>query len=274
MLVNLKEMLNRADQGRYAVGGFNITSLETALAISEAAEVERSPAILAISEKTINFMGMDLAVAIARTLANRVTVPIAVHLDHGRNFELTNLALRAGFTSVMLDVSKVAKEKRITQVRQFVKIAHRSGITVEAEEDIIAGRDELGGEGGHFTDPSRAAQFVKETGVDCFAVSIGSAHGKPLANEKLDMELLYDINKAVSVPLVLHGASSTPPELTREAISRGVCKINIDTDLRLAFTKQLRRTLEEKDIYDPRDEKSRCRKNENVWLLGSCLGTC
>lgn len=255
MLVNLSRILSQADQHRYAVGGFNITSLETALGIAAAAEAEHSPVIFQISEKTIDYMGIDVAVAIARTLAERVTVPAAVHLDHGKNFELCEQALLAGFTSVMLDVSKLDQNKRIPFVKDYVQRAHRLGVTVEVEEDVIGGREDyVQGESGHFTNPKRAALFVKETGCDCFAVSIGEAHGKPLPNEKLDLELLGEIDAAVAVPLVLHGASSTPEQTIRTAISRGVCKINIDTDLRLAFTKQLRETLEQEDVYDPRDE--------------------
>ncbi len=255
MLVNLSAMLALADSKRFAVGGFNMTSLETALGIAQAAQAEASPVILQISEKTVDYMGLDVAVAIAHTLANRVTVPMAIHLDHGKNFELCEQALKSGFTSVMLDVSKQPIEQRIPFVKDFVTRAHRIGVTVEVEEDIIGGREDyVNGEAGHFTDPKRAALFVDQTGCDCFAVSIGEAHGKPLPNEKLDLELLGEINDAVSVPLVLHGASSTPEKVIREAISRGVCKINIDTDLRLAFSKQLRETLREPDLYDPRDE--------------------
>jgi len=255
MLVNLTALLKPADAGRYAVGGFNITSLETALAIAMAAEEERSPVILQISEKTVDYMGLDVAYAISKTLADRVTVPVAVHLDHGKNFELAERAMQIGFSSIMLDVSKLEKDKRIPFVSDFVKRAHRHQVSVEVEEDIIGGREDyIQGESGHFTDPKRAALFVRETHCDCFAVSIGEAHGKPLPNEKLDLELLSEINQAVDVPLVLHGASSTPDPIIRAAIERGVCKINIDTDLRIAFTKQLRRTLEEKDMYDPRDE--------------------
>lgn len=255
MLVNLSSMLAHADDHRYAVGGFNITSLETALGIAAAAEAEHSPVIFQISEKTVDYMGMDIAVAIARTLGERVTVPAAIHLDHGKNFELCEQALVSGFTSIMLDVSKLPIGERIPFVKDFVSRAHRKGVTVEVEEDIIGGREDyVKGESGHFTDPKRAARFVNETKCDCFAVSIGEAHGKPLPNEKLDLKLLGEINKAVTVPLVLHGASSTPETVIRKAISLGVCKINIDTDLRLAFTKQLRETLEQQDVYDPRDE--------------------
>lgn len=255
MLVNLSKMLRQADRERYAVGGFNITSLETALAIVAAGEETDSPVILQITEKTIDYMGLDIAFAISKVLADRTRIPAAIHFDHGRNFPLVEQSLEIGFSSVMLDVSKMEKNERIPFVKKFVKKAHRRGATVEVEEDQIGGREDyVQGDRGHFTDPGRAAVFVRETECDCFAVSIGSTHGKPLPGEKLDLDLLSDINRKVSVPLVLHGASSTPDNVIREAISRGVCKINIDTDLRIAFTRQLRRTLEEKDIYDPRDE--------------------
>lgn len=255
MLVNTKHMLELADQGRYAVGGFNVTSLETALGIAQAADAQQSPVILQITEKTVDYMGLDVAFAISHTLANRVTVPMAIHLDHGKNFELCEQALKTGFSSIMLDVSKMPIGERIPFVKDFVARAHRVGVTVEVEEDIIGGREDyVQGEGGHFTNPKRAALFVRETKCDCFAVSIGEAHGKPLPNERLDLELLAEIDATVSVPLVLHGASSTPEPVIREAISKGICKINIDTDLRLAFTKQLRETLKQEDIYDPRDE--------------------
>lgn len=255
MLVNSKAILHQADLGRYAVGGFNITTLETALAIMEAAEEEKSPVILQVSEKTIDYMGLDVAFALTKTLADRSKIPTVIHLDHGRNFELATSALEIGFTSIMLDVSKMASEERIPFVKDFVKKAHRRNITVEVEEDVIGGREDyVVGDRSHFTDPKRAAVFVRETGCDSFAVSIGSSHGKPLPNEKLDLELLSEINQAVEVPLVLHGASSTPEPVVREAISRGICKFNIDTDLRVAFTRQLKRTLDSKDTFDPRDE--------------------
>jgi fructose-bisphosphate aldolase class II len=255
MLVNLSKMLKIADEKRFAVGGFNMTSLETALGILQAAEKEQSPVILQISEKTADYMGLDIAFAVAHTLAHRTKVPMAIHLDHGKNFELCEQALAIGFSSIMLDVSKLNRDERIPFVIDFVKRAHRKGVTVEVEEDMIGGREDyVVGQSGHLTDPKRAAVFVRETDCDCFAVSIGEAHGKPLPNEKLDLNLLSEINEAVAVPLVLHGASSTPEPIIRDAISQSVCKINIDTDLRLAFTRQLRETLKEPDLYDPRDE--------------------
>lgn len=255
MLVNLKKILWDADQEHYAVGGFNITSLETALGIIEAAEAEQSPVILQISEKTIDYMGLDLAYAISKTLADRTALPICVHFDHGRNFPLVEEAIKIGFPSVMIDASKMDQEERIPFVKDFVQKAHRQQVSVEAEEDVIGGREDyIEGKGWRFTDPKRAAVFVKETNLDCFAVSIGNSHGKALADEDFDLDLLTDINNAVDVPLVLHGASSTPDKLIREAIARGVCKINIDTDLRVAFSDQLRETLNDKDLYDPRDE--------------------
>src|SRR3990167_1784633 len=255
MLVNLRSMLQKADREHYAVGGYNMTTLESAMAIIEAGEEEKSPVILQVSEKTIDYMGLDLAFAVAKTLADRAVVPVCIHFDHGRNFPMVEDSLKIGFSSVMLDVSKMPKDERIEFVKEFVSKAHHLGATVEAEEDQIGGREDyVDGNRGHFTDPKRPAQFVRETNVDAFAVSIGSTHGKPLPHEKLDLELLAEINKAVDVPLVLHGASSTDEKVVREAISLGICKINIDTDLRLAFTRELRRTLKDADIYDPREE--------------------
>ena len=256
MLVNLQKILQDADKRCYAVGGFNITSLETALGIVEAGIEEKSPVILQISEKTIEYMGLDLAFAIAKTLADRTDLPVAVHLDHGRNWQLAEEALEIGFSSIMLDVSKMAKEERIPFVKKFVTKAHRLNATVEVEEDSIGGREDyIDGRGFTFTDPKRAEIFTRQTGCDLFAVSIGNSHGKPLPHEQLHMDLLSKIDAVVSVPLVLHGASSTPPEIIREVIARGIRKINIDTDLRLAFTRKLRETLkEDRDMYDPRDE--------------------
>lgn len=255
MLVNLKEILKHADEGRYAIGAFNITAMETAIGIIGAAEAEKSPVILQLSEKTIDYMGLDLSSAMAITLAHRSKVPVVVHFDHGRNFKLVGQAINAGFTSAMLDVSHVPFEERIKFVKNFVVMAHKRRVTVEVEEDIIGGREDY--ESGHdwkFTNPYRAKQFTESTGVDCFAVSIGNTHGKPLPHETFDLALISHINDAVSVPLVLHGASSTPENLIREAISRGICKINIDTDLRVAFSNNLRHTLKvDQDVYDPRD---------------------
>ncbi|HSX41962.1 MAG TPA: class II fructose-bisphosphate aldolase [Candidatus Saccharimonadales bacterium] len=256
MLVNLSHILKKADEERYAVGGFNMTTLESALGIVEAAEAEKSPVILQITEKTIDYMGLDVAFAIAKTLADNSSVPVVIHFDHGRNFPLVEDAVKIGFSSVMLDVSKMPESERIPFVKTFAKTARHRGVTVEVEEDIIGGKEDyVDGKHWHFTDPARAASFAKETSCDAFAVSIGNSHGKPQPHETFDLKLLSEINQAVSCPLVLHGASSTPDHLIRDAISRGVCKINIDTDLRLAFTKELRATLAgDKNLYDPRDE--------------------
>ena len=276
MLVNLSQILQKADEGNYAIGGFNITTLESAMAIVEAGEQEQSPIILQISEKTIDYMGLDLAFAIAKTLADRADIPVAIHFDHGRNFELVQKAMEIGFSSIMLDVSQLARDERIPFVKDFTARAHHRSVTVEAEEDQIGGREDyVDGNRGHFTDPKRATQFVSQNDVDCFAVSIGSTHGKPLPNEKLDLDLLKEIDKAVDVPLVLHGASSTDENVIRQAIKLGICKINIDTDLRLAFTRELRRTLKDPDIYDPREELApsrdeiRAEVRRHIRLFGS-----
>lgn len=276
MLVNFKSILRYASEKAYAIGGFNVTNLETAIAILEAAATERSPVILQITEKTIREMKLDLAFAIAKTLADRAEVPVVVHLDHGRDLELVNQAIEIGFSSVMIDVSLLPPKERIPIVQAVVRKAHRRGVSVEAEEDKIAGREDLAeGRAGGLTDPIRAKGFVDQTSCDAFAVSIGNSHGVPLANESLDLELLREIHRQVSVPLVLHGASSTPEAVIRQAISLGVAKINIDTDLRLAFTRRLRQTLHDRDLIDPRDElrpsKEEVRKvvQEKIRLFGS-----
>lgn len=255
MLVNTTEMYRKAEAGKYAIGGFNITSLETALAIIEAAEAEKSPVILQISEKTIDYMGLDVVFALTKTLADRTAVPAAIHFDHGRNFKLVEEAMRIGFSSVMLDVSKMPVGDRIAFVREFVQKAHRRHVSVEVEEDQIGGREDyVEGRGWKFTDPKRARAFVEATNCDAFAVSIGNSHGKALPDEDFDLELLEKIDEAVDKPLVLHGASSTPNEKIRKAIELGVRKINIDTDLRIAFNEEIRQTLaHDKKIYDPRD---------------------
>lgn len=254
MLVNLTKILPRAREGKYAIGAFNMTALETALAIIEAAEEEHSPVILQISEKTIDFMGFELSLTVARMLADNAKVPVAVHLDHGKNLELVTKAIESGYPSIMADLSTIDPDKRIKIGKELVEQAHQMNVTVELEEDSIAGKEDyITGTGIKFTDPTRAAKFVNATGCDAFAVAIGSAHGKPQPGEKLDLDLLCDIAKVAPVPLVLHGASSTPDDIIREAISRGICKINIDTDLRVAFSKSVRATLGDGSIYDPRD---------------------
>ena len=254
MLVNTKKMLKDADEGGYAVGGFNITGLESAIAIVEAAEAEKSPVILQISEKTIDYMGLDLVFSITKTLADRTAVPAAIHFDHGRNFKLVEESIDIGFSSIMLDVSQMPEKERIPFVKKFSEKAHRRHVSVEVEEDQIGGREDyVEGRGWKFTDPNRARQFVEATNCDAFAISIGNSHGKALPNEDFDLDLISEIDKVVKPPLVLHGASSTPEAKIKEAIKRGVRKINIDTDLRLAFNTQLRDTVaHDKDAYDPR----------------------
>lgn len=277
MLVNTTEMYKLAEEHKFAIGGFNMTSLESAMAIVEAAQIERSPVILQISEKTIDYMGLDLVFASAKTLADRVDVPVAIHFDHGRNFELVSKAMDIGFSSIMLDVSHMEEKERIPFVKDFTARAHKRHISVEVEEDQIGGREDyIEGKGWKFTDPARAKSFVAATNCDAFAVSIGNSHGKALPDEKFDLDLLLGIDKAVAVPLVLHGASSTPDDKIREAIDRGVRKINIDTDLRLAFNQRIREHLnDEKDIYDPRDilkptiESVREVVQEKIRLFGS-----
>jgi len=253
MLVNFRRILEEAQKERYAIGAFNMTAIETAMAIVTAAEKQNSPVILQLSEKSIDYFGFDLALGICRHLAEQAKVPVCVHLDHGKKMPLVDRALDSGFSSIMADLSKFPANERIKLGRDIVQRAHHKSITVELEEDSIGGKEDYVSGEVKYSNPKRAASFVKETGCDAFAVAIGSAHGKPMPDEKLDLDLLREIRRVVTVPLVLHGASSTPPDITREAISRGICKINIDTDLRLAYSQKVRQALADPEVYDPRD---------------------
>jgi fructose-bisphosphate aldolase class II len=256
MLVTLREILPRARREGYAVGAFNTANMEITQAIIEAAEEERSPVIIQTSEKAIEYAGLGVLFGMIKTLAMSTRVPIVIHLDHGKTISVIDEVMEAGYTSVMIDASQVPEEERIKVAKEVAAKAHAKGLSVEGERDQLRGKeDDVKGAEGKLTEPDEAFRFVKETGIDAFAVSIGNAHGKPLPNEQLDLNRLGRIAERVDIPLTLHGASSTPEPLIKKAISLGVAKINIDTDLRVAFTGALRDILSNHpEIYDPREE--------------------
>jgi len=275
MLVNFLSILKKAQKERYAVGAFNMTAIETGMAIVAEAERLNSPVILQLSEKSLDYFGFDLALGICRHLAESVRVPVCVHLDHGKNLSLIERAIDFGFPSIMADLSAFPVAERIKLGREIVSRAHHKSVSVELEEDSIGGKEDYVSGELKYTEPRRAAVFVKNTDCDAFAVAIGSVHGRPMPGERLDLDLLREIRRLVDVPLVLHGASSTPPKIIREAISRGVCKINIDTDLRVAFSKKVREALTDPEVYDPRDYLKEGQKavrqivEEKIKLFGS-----
>jgi fructose-bisphosphate aldolase class II len=278
MLVTNKDLLVPARRKGYAVGAFNINNLEVVLAVSEAAAEEKSPAIVAVTPSAIKYAGLAYLSKIVKTAAESSPVPMSLHLDHGEDFETVARCVEAGFTSVMIDGSFLKFEENVASTKRVVDLAHPKGVSVEAELGRLAGVEEKTVEEKEavLTDPKAAKEFVERTGVDALAVAIGTSHGayKFKAEPKLDFERLEQIKETVNVPLVLHGASSvpqwiiekavkygaelagakgTPEEHIKKAISLGIAKINIDTDLRLAFTATVREVLANSPKeFDPR----------------------
>jgi fructose-bisphosphate aldolase class II len=273
MLVVGKELLLAARLGGYAVGAFNIQNLESLLAVVEAAVEERSPVIVAVTPGAIKYAGLNHLAGLAKAAAKSAPVPMALHLDHGEDIETVRKCLEAGFTSVMIDGSHLPFEENVALTRKVVELAHLRGVSVEGELGKLAGVEEREAV---LTDPDEAKEFVERTGVDALAVSIGTSHGayKFKGEPRLDFERLRVIREKVDVPLVLHGASSVPQwiiekatkygaELTgakgipedhiKRAIELGITKINIDTDMRLAFTATVREVLaNQPKEFDPR----------------------
>lgn len=255
-LVTVAQMLEAAEAGGYAVGAFNINNLEFVQGVVEAAEEERSPVILQASEGAIRYVGLEYAVAIARVAAEMVSVPVAIHLDHGHSFAQAMQCIRAGFSSVMVDGSKYPLDENIALTKKVVEAGHAVGVSVEGELGKITGTEDnvfVSERESLFTDPGEAERFVRETGVDSIAVAVGSAHGHYKLEPKLDFDRLAEIRRRVNIPVVLHGGSGIPDDSVRRAIELGVRKVNINTDNMQAFTDKMREILAaDAKIFDPR----------------------
>lgn len=260
MYVTTKEMLSAAQAGKYAIGAFNCENMEMAMAIVAAAEAQKAPVMLQTTPSTVSYAGLDMFYANVRALAERASVPVALHLDHGSSYELAIGAMDAGYSSVMIDGSHESFEDNIAVSRRVVEVASAKNIPVEAELGKVGGKeDDLdGGSGNGYTDPTDAVEFVKATGVGSLAVAIGTAHGVYVGTPVLDVERLAEIRKAleaagVSIPLVLHGASGLTDESVRECIAQGICKVNFATELRQAYTAGVKEVLaKDPDVYDPK----------------------
>lgn len=255
-LVPITELLKGAEADGYAVGAFNCNNMEIVQAIIAAAEAEKAPVIMQASQGAIKYAGLDYIVAMARTAAEKAAVPVALHLDHGTSFEQVMKCIRAGFSSVMIDGSKLPLEENIALTKKVIDVAHAVGVSVEAELGKIGGTEDditVDEKEALFTDPEEARIFVERTGVDALAVAIGTAHGQYKGVPRLDFERLKKIRSLVNVPIVLHGSSGVPDEAIQEAIRLGVRKVNIDTNIREAFVAAMREVLarDEKEI-DPR----------------------
>lgn len=254
-LVTTTELLKNAQEGHYAIGAFNVENMEMVMAVISAAEELQAPVILQTTPSTIKYAGLDYYLANARVAAERASVPVAMHLDHGSSFDLAMKALRVGYTSIMIDGSHESYEDNIALSKAVVDACSPSQIPVEAELGKVGGKeDDLdGGEGSAYTDPIEAKIFVERTGVSSLAVAIGTAHGLYKGEPKLDLERLSEIREVVSVPLVLHGGSGIPDETIIESIKRGICKVNYATELRIAYSEGVKKVLNENpETIDPK----------------------
>jgi len=278
-LTSNKELLIQARKGGYAVGAFNMNNLEILQAIVSAGEAEKSPVILAVSEGAIKYAGMPYIVSMVRTASEQTFIHLSLHLDHGTDLEVIRSCIENGFTSIMIDGSHLPFEENIEVTQKVVEKAKRKGVSVEAELGRLKGIEEkisVSDKEAFLTDPQAAEEFAKRTDVDALAIAIGTSHGayKFKGEAKLDFERLREIARRVRIPLVLHGASGVPSsvleraerfgaklpgakgipdEAVQKAISLGISKINIDTDLRLSFVGALREVLVTKpEEFDPR----------------------
>ncbi|MCM0754487.1 class II fructose-1,6-bisphosphate aldolase [Desulfovibrio aminophilus] len=277
-LVTPKEMFQKAYAGGYAIGAFNVNNMEIIQGIMAAGQEERSPLILQVSAGARKYAQQIYIIKLMEAAMALTDLPVVLHLDHGQNFEICKEVIDGGFTSVMIDGSHLPFEENIAETKKVVEYAHSKGVWVEAELGRLAGvEDEVSSEESIYTDPDQAAEFVGKTGCDSLAIAIGTSHGayKFKGEAKLDFERLEKVGKLLpGFPIVLHGASSVPQEfvamanqyggqvggargvpedLLRKAASMAVCKINIDTDIRLAMTATIRKHFTEHPAdFDPR----------------------
>ena len=255
-LVTVAELLKKAEEGKYAVGAFNCNNMEIVQAIITAAEAERAPVIIQASQGAIKYADLEWVAGMAKLAAERAKVPAAIHLDHGTSFEQCVKCIRAGFSSVMIDGSKLPFEENVALTNKVLEVARAAGVSVEAELGKIGGTEDdisVDEREAMLTDPDEAKEFVERTKVDSLAVAIGTAHGQYKGKPELDFDRLEKIKKLVKIPIVLHGSSGVPDEDIRRAISLGVSKVNIDTNIREAFTNTMRKILNEKPKeIDPR----------------------
>lgn len=278
-LVPISELLQKAEAGGYAVGAFNCNNMEIVQAIIAAAEAEKSPVIMQASQGAIKYAGIEYITAMASIAAENASVPVALHLDHGTSFEQVMMCIRKGFSSVMIDGSKLPFEENIALTKRVIDVGRAVGVSVEAELGKIGGTEDdihVDDRDALFTNPEEAREFVERTGVDALAVAIGTAHGQYKGVPELDFARLEKIRSLVNIPIVLHGSSGVPDEAISKAIKLGVRKVNIDTNIREAFVQASRDVLNKdaKEI-DPRKMLGPAREaataiiREKIRLFGS-----
>ena len=307
-LTTTVSMLRNAQEQGFAVGAFNVENMEMAQAIISAAEELRAPVILQTTPSTVRYAGTGMYAAMVAALAQEATVPVAMHLDHGDSFELCKSCIDMGFSSVMIDGSSLPYDENVALTKKVVEYAHQHDVTVEGELGVLAGvEDEVASEVSHYTKPEEVVDFVTKTGVDSLAISIGTSHGankfKPeqctrnadgvLVPPELRFDILEEIEKRIpGFPIVLHGSSSVPQEYVhiinthggalkdaigipeeqlRRAAKSAVCKINIDSDSRLAMTAAVRLVLTDKPAeFDPRKYLGPAREEMKKLYMHKC----
>ena len=294
-LVTTDDMFKKAMKGKYAIGAFNINNMEFVQGITDAANELKSPVILQASPSAIKYARIDYLIKMVEAAVETTDIPIALHLDHGLDFETCKMCVDAGFTSVMIDASKYDFEKNVELTKEVVDYAHSNGVVVEAELGTLAGVEDevnVSDDDAKYTDPNQAYEFVQKTECDSLAIAIGTSHGayKFKGDARLRFDILENVKeKLPNTPIVLHGASSVIPELVemcntngadilgakgvpddilKQAGQKGVSKINVDTDLRLAMTGEIRREFnEEPSVFDPRKYLGPARDTINEVVL-------
>lgn len=247
------EMIKKAQAGHYAVPAFNAENLEMVQAIIAAAEQEHSPVMIQTTMPTVAYLTEDEAYAMVYTLAKKADIPVALHLDHCTSFDGVMRAIRAGYSSVMIDGSKLPFEENLAITRKVVEVARPMGVTVEAELGTVGGKeDNLKSDTVIYTDVKEAQIFAEQTGVDIFAIAIGTAHGFYKGEPKLDFDRISEIRSVIDTPLVLHGGSGVPEASVKKAINLGMSKVNFATELRAAATKAVREALLDSAVIDPK----------------------
>jgi len=261
MLTHIKNVINWAEKNKCAVGAFNTFNLETTLAIAQAANKMKTPVIIQVTESTLKYAGLKNIFNIIKSVSENeeIKIPITIHLDHGKDLQIIKKCIKLGFSSIHFDGSELSYQKNLTLTRKVVKYAHKRKVWVQGELGRILGSKNVSGElkesdlQKSLTSPGQAREFVKKTGIDTLAPSVGALHGVYKGRENLKQALIKQIAKEINIPLVLHGGSGVSQKDLVQAIKNGIRVVNIDTELRQAFTESLRKVLK-KDlkVFDPR----------------------
>lgn len=267
MITEVKKILDNANKGNYAVGAFNTVNLEFTMAILEAAKEKNSPVIIQITEKTMDYAGGRAIFGLIKTLVECYypQIPVGIHLDHGKDFEVVQRALEIGFTSIMYDGSRKKYEDNLMTTKKIAQFCHERGVNVQGELGNVPYLKEIGSEevnwDKYMTDPDQAQEFVRETGVDALAVAVGNAHDFAKERPEPDYERLGEINRRLNMPLIMHGASDWEEEKVSEAVRRGINCFNVDTASRVAFITSLGKTIDgNKSVsFDVRDHLGQAR---------------